>query len=592
MIAEIYRQRLAHFQATLADGDKQIRYLSWARVAVALVILFALYFGFQQSLYFLPAGLLTILFFVLVRIQLQREEKQKITQQLVTLQEAELLALEGDHSRFADGTIFNDPHHPYSYDLDLFGNGSVFQYLNRCATAIGEKQLSEELLHPLYSREVVQQRQNAIREMASALDFRQQCWATGKVLTDQHFNLMDLYYWLQEPDLFYRKRTFELIRWIMPFVTIGTLVSTYWIPQATALFFLLMGVQLTVTGFYSKPIAQLQQRLSTYRHILESYSRLFFLMKDQSWNSDWIKQHQQYASKAAEAVKQLSSRANALESRMNAFARLFGNGIFLYDFHAVVDLEKWKHRYATDLPSWLKSLAEWDALQSYATLHYNQPDFAFAELVPELTIEGEQVGHPLIHKNERIHNPVTLGKNSAVMLITGANMAGKSTYLRTIGVNYILAATGSPVCASKWSSPLAILRSGMRTSDSLQEHQSYFFAELNRLQSIMLDLKAGKPMIILLDEILKGTNSTDKQAGSRELIKQFLFYPALVFLATHDVALGDLQDQYPGKVINTCFEGKIENDQLKFDYQLQAGVAKKANATFLMQKMGIIPSAG
>ena len=167
-------------------------------------------------------------------------------------------------------------------------------------------------------------------------------------------------------------------------------------------------------------------------------------------------------------------------------------------------------------------------------------------------------------------------------------MAGKSTFLRALGVNFVLAQIGSPVCARVWQTPLLKLRSGMRTTDSLQENQSYFFAELNRLQSIVQDLETGTPMFILLDEILKGTNSTDKQLGSLELLKRLKDKNALTILATHDISLGTLQDQYPKQIATACFEGKIENDQLSFDYTLHAGVAQKANATFLMRKMGII----
>jgi DNA mismatch repair ATPase MutS len=226
---------------------------------------------------------------------------------------------------------------------------------------------------------------------------------------------------------------------------------------------------------------------------------------------------------------------------------------------------------------------------SFATLHFNQPHYAFAEIDDKLSIQAEELGHPLIPSAHRVTNPFQLGSPAGVMLVTGANMAGKSTFLRAVGVNYILAVNGSPVCARAWRGPLLELRTGMRTSDSLQENQSYFFAELNRLQSIIQELRMGNPMLILLDEILKGTNSTDKQTGSRELIKQLMVQPALVMIATHDIALGDMEKHYPDKVFNACFEGNIQNDQLTFNYKLNQGVATKANATFLMRKMGIIP---
>jgi DNA mismatch repair ATPase MutS len=199
------------------------------------------------------------------------------------------------------------------------------------------------------------------------------------------------------------------------------------------------------------------------------------------------------------------------------------------------------------------------------------------------------MGHPLIPENECVPNSVTVGQGPSVLIITGANMAGKSTFLRTIGVNLVLALSGGPVCASTFRCPVIGLRSGMRTADSLKDHQSYFYAELNRLKTIMDELRSDKPLFILLDEILKGTNSTDKQAGSIALVKQLIPHPCLALIATHDLALGELQTEYPAHVKNFCFEATIENDQLSFDYKLKPGLAQKMNATFLMKKMGIIP---
>lgn len=167
-------------------------------------------------------------------------------------------------------------------------------------------------------------------------------------------------------------------------------------------------------------------------------------------------------------------------------------------------------------------------------------------------------------------------------------MAGKSTFLRTLGVNLVLALNGAPVCAMEFCCPVINLRTGMRTTDSLKDHQSYFYAELQRLKVIVEDLRSGKPLLVLLDEILKGTNSTDKLAGSVALVKQLMQYPCLVVVATHDLALGNLETEFPNTVINYHFEPTIENDQLSFDYRLKRGIAEKMNATFLMKKMGIV----
>ncbi len=588
---EFYQQRAKQFQEEESRVEKTIRFYSIGRLVVSLITIALVYLDFTQPAFFYPTPLLSILFFFLVQRQLKQEKERELLLHLVNLNQWETAVIDYNFENFPDGERFVDPHHPFSHDLDVFGKGSLFQYINRCATKLGEQKLATDLTDLKLNKESILQRQEAIRELGSLIDFRQQCWAIGKQINDEGFNLNPLWSWLHEPALFFGKKAFLILRWILPLITclsaLGILVN----PIFQSIFLFLFIVQLIIAGVYNKPITHLQNKLSVYKVILENYSRIFQLLGEQSFASSIMKAHHQIATDAAENVKKFSSLVNALESRMNLIARVFGNGLFLYDFHCVSNLEAWREQHAGSLPSWISSLAEWDSLLSFATLHYNQPTYAFAEINERLALSGKEIGHPLIHSQERINNNFDLGNPAGVMLITGANMAGKSTFLRTIGINYLLASNGSPVCATQWSSPLAVLRSGMRTSDSLQEHQSYFYAELNRLQSIIENLREGKPMIILLDEILKGTNSTDKQTGSRELIKQLIKQKALVLLATHDIALGDMEQLYPDRIVNTCFEGKIENEQLTFDYKLNRGLAQKANATFLMRKMGIIPAS-
>jgi DNA mismatch repair ATPase MutS len=200
------------------------------------------------------------------------------------------------------------------------------------------------------------------------------------------------------------------------------------------------------------------------------------------------------------------------------------------------------------------------------------------------------MGHPLIASRGRVNNSFKMGPEN-IMLITGANMAGKSTFLRTAGVNLILALAGSSVCAKYFACPLISLHTSMRATDSLVDHQSYFYAELSRLKGIMEEVRSNKPMLVLLDEILRGTNSKDKQEGSIGLLNQFVAHDVLLMLASHDVVLGELEKKYPSAIRNYCFESEIENNELTFDYTLHQGVANKANATFLMQQMGILPKA-
>src|SRR5690606_17581719 len=256
----------------------------------------------------------------------------------------------------------------------------------------------------------------------------------------------------------------------------------------------------------------------------------------------------------------------------------------------VYRLEKWKEGNATQLFEWLAAVHETEVVVSLATFAFNHPGYFFPRVNHERRLSAKGLGHPLLPEEVRVVNDITLDQKSSVMIVTGANMAGKSTFLRSLGVNMVLALAGAPVCANEFDCPFVDLRSGMRTADSLKENQSYFYAELDRLKSIMDELRRGTPLFILLDEILKGTNSNDKQAGSIELVKQLVNYPCLVVIATHDLVLGELANSFPDRIANYSFEATIENDHLSFDYKLKRGVAQTMNATFLMKKMGIIGS--
>jgi DNA mismatch repair ATPase MutS len=276
-----------------------------------------------------------------------------------------------------------------------------------------------------------------------------------------------------------------------------------------------------------------------------------------------------------------------LNARLNFLTAVFVNSLFLYDLRCVYRLEKWKADNGSRLPKWLEAISQAEILSSVANFAYNHPHCQFPSIHQEYAIRAENIGHPLLDPEECITNSVTIGPAPSVLIITGANMAGKSTFLRSLGVNVVLALAGSPVYATSFRCPVIPLRSGMRTADSLKDHESYFYAELNRLKSIMDELREGQPLFILLDEILKGTNSTDKQKGSIALVRQLLEHPCLGIVATHDLALGALSEQH-SSVHNFCFEASIENDQLSFDYKLKPGLAQNMNATFLMKKMGII----
>ena len=290
---------------------------------------------------------------------------------------------------------------------------------------------------------------------------------------------------------------------------------------------------------------------------------------------------------ASKSLKSLSAILNALDNRMNFVSWTIFNGLLLWDILHMRRLENWQKLHKDKIVDWFESIAELDALICFANFSYNHPDAIFPEIMNgENGVKAESLGHPLIPREVRVDNPLEI-KNSQFIIITGANMAGKSTYLRTVGINLILGMCGAPVCATKFSFKPVEIYTSIRTSDSLQKNESYFYSELKRLKAIIDELKTGKELFIILDEILKGTNSKDKHAGSEALLKQLIRYNASGIVATHDVALGILQESFPDHILNRCFEVDIDGDRLTFDYKLREGVSKNMNATLLMREMGI-----
>jgi hypothetical protein len=589
---EFYHQRADQYQSQVTEVEKIISNYAWSRVGLVGLAAVVIYFAFSNSLFFYILPVIVVLFFFLVKRQEKKEGEKKILENLSKINSEEAKAIRFESTDFPNGQRFADPHHPFGYDLDLFGSGSLYQYLNRSATQLGEEKLATDLSHLTFDKKTIVERQEAVRDLGPKVDFRQQAWAVGKQINDFKLDRNPLEQWLTEKPFIYKKKIYAVLKWVLPAITLSLVFGGYFGPVPFVVVLGMMAVQMTIAGFHSANVLRIQKILAEGRSIMGNYSRLFELLHNENFSSSLMQRHHALAEEAGKEVRKFSALVNALESRMNQIAMIFGNALFLYDFHTISNLEEWREKNGSKLPKWLSSLAEWDALLSLANLHYNFPLYAFGEITEELIVEGKEVGHPLIPSSACVTNNFSLGNPQGIMLITGANMAGKSTFLRTVGVNFILALVGSPVCASKWKTPIIALRSGMRTSDSLQDHQSYFYAELHRLHAIMEELRSGKRMLILLDEILKGTNSTDKQLGSRELLKQLKDQNALVLLATHDIALGDLQQQFPNQIINKCFEGKIEENVLSFDYKLNPGVAQKANATFLMRQMGIIPEQG
>jgi DNA mismatch repair ATPase MutS len=273
---------------------------------------------------------------------------------------------------------------------------------------------------------------------------------------------------------------------------------------------------------------------------------------------------------------------------MNVYISLVINAILMWDFYWMFRLENWKKNVAQNLEHVLDVIAETEALASLAAFQFANPDYAVPHLSPEpFMLEAESLGHPLIFTTDRITNSFKTTGAGKTCIITGSNMSGKSTFLRTVGINLVLAQAGTAVSARRMLFNPVQVYTAMRTEDNLAESTSSFYAELKRLR-MLLDISAtGQPVFYLLDEILKGTNSGDRHAGAKALIRQLHRRYASGLVSTHDLELGAMQQEHPDYITNYSFNSTIDGDKISFDYKLHAGICKSFNASKLMQLMGI-----
>ncbi|MGZ5134880.1 MAG: MutS-related protein, partial [Flavitalea sp.] len=346
----------------------------------------------------------------------------------------------------------------------------------------------------------------------------------------------------------------------------------------------------TCIGIFSKYISNQHVLLGKKQAILDQYASILEEFSEiQEGTSSLLKNLQSDSSDACSAIDKLSRLSGLLDQRMNLVVNIFLNSFLVYDLHCLFALEKWKSINKQFFDKWILCVGNIEALNSLATFAYNNPEYCQPVVFEQgLRLDCKSIAHPLIPAGERIANDLELGRTGKLALITGSNMSGKTTFLRTVGINLLLAQCGAPVCATQFSFTPMQLLTAIRISDSLQLHTSYFMAELKRLKNIIQHLQTGNPSLVLVDEILRGTNSDDKSHGSEEFIKKIITFNCLTLFATHDLSLSTLENDFPGIITNYCFESTIVNGELSFDYKLQHGIAKNKNASFLMKKMEII----
>jgi hypothetical protein len=519
--------------------------------------------------------------------------KKTYTENILQLNTHERNGIDYDFSAFDGAPELIDAQHSFGLDLDLFGDRSLFQSLNRTVTSVGKACLSAWFTQPLTDPTAILHRRKAIREIATQTTFRQHFYVTGVSQKNEGKDILQLKSLADRPSVvFSRSRLWKTLIWVMPACWLTLLGGMLWAGISFDALGLLFCLSFLVANWRGKAIHTLYKSVDKMEKLLLTYSRLMEQIEQASFQSDWLKETQQLLVTqelhASQAIKRLSGIIGALDQRFS-LAGLLLNCFYLRDTRQAILLEQWIETNVTHFDAWFESLSRIDAICSLGGFAFNHPGYVYPTLTDTyFRMEGKSLGHPLLDRHRCVQNDINIAKTPCFLVITGANMAGKSTYLRTIGVNFLLACLGTPVCAESLTVYPAHLVTSLRTADSLAANESYFYAELKRLKMIIDRLNAGEELFIILDEILKGTNSKDKQKGSLALMRQLIARKACGIIATHDLLLGTLEQDFPNEIKNYHFEADISNDELSFTYRLREGIAQNMNASFLMKKMGIV----
>ena len=600
----IYKERIKHIDEHLKDLKKKDTVMGILKLVLIIVGLLAVFrvFSNKPPLSFGIFGFSLLLFIISIILHETILRKIKFQKNMKTINENEIKMLYHEFpAQSFNGEEFNNPDHNYTSDLDIFGEKSVFHYINRAVTAIGRKWLAKWLQTQAESDEI-KKRQEAVKELSGKLDLRQTIACHGMLIDDTSQKLEFLYTLLKEPITLLNRKFFIAFIHVWPIITLGAGILIFFnVSWLIFLGFLLS--QMLINKPFLKHVSHIYSLTSRSGKILKAYSLIIAEIEKENYTGEKPDQLKKQLSgndkNASVCIGKLSSVLEYFDARNGPLHALINNMV-LWDLHCVYRLEKWIKKTGPYVPQWFDVIGEFESLSGFANLHFNNPGWTMPEIIHEgrFQMEAAEMGHPLIPQKERVCSDFELNRigkgNGNMAIVTGPNMAGKSTFLRTIGVNIVLAFAGAPVCASRLKiSPLNLF-SSMQTSDSLDKHLSLFYAELQRLKMILDGISREETVFFLVDEMLKGTNATDRQKGAIAMLKQLMRNRANGIVATHDLKLTELEkpeewENYPKgiNISNYHFDGYIKEDKLLFDYKLKKGICKSFNALILMRKMGI-----
>ena len=487
------------------------------------------------------------------------------------------------------GTEFLTPDHPYAIDLDLFGHGSLFELINAAQTQMGRSTLASWLLHRAEPGEIAA-RQRAVDELRPKLDLREELSLMAEALHSQ-IHTEKLIAWAEhrfQPV----PPAIRILAFCLPLFLIGLFL--YALSGGSSIPFILGVLAQCLFVLYSqRQVSLIIKAIQAPVNELKWLSSLFARMEKESFNTPELQKLQSgwnhSGIPASASISRLAKLVDWLDSRNNLiFAPICC--FFLWGTQFAFAIEAWRKLFGCHVSEWLRCLGEMEALSSLAGYAFEHPADVFPELLSDINptlIDAENLGHPLIPENLCVRNSLLFSKEIRLMVVSGSNMSGKSTWLRALGTNLVLAMAGAPVRASRLRLTPLQIGASIRTSDSLQEGISRFYAEITRLQQIVKLTEQTPPVIFLLDELLSGTNSHDRRLGAASIVRSLVVRGAIGMITTHDLALTHIVDELQPHGANFHFEDQIENGRMSFDYRLRSGIVQKSNALALMRSVGL-----
>ncbi|HEV1283775.1 MAG TPA: hypothetical protein VNU44_00625 [Bryobacteraceae bacterium] len=587
---EVYRVRLNTWSERLARAQRRYNQLGNARLATGIAAVVIA--GFSIGVSMIPAWWLIapLVIFVALAIALSRldEERQAATRGVAYYERAIGRIEDRWIGTGSQGERFRDAKHVYADDLDLFGRGSLFELLSTARTGAGERTLADWLL-AAGEREEVEARQAAVAELAPRIDLREEIALMGEDIRAA-VDARTLAMWGEALAVgFFRGA--RVVAFVLACAAVVTLVGFFAQRFAAAPFLFVVLAEMMFSFTIRPRVGQVAEAVSAPAHDLRMLALLLERLEGEQFTSARLRRLAEEmrvaGTRASQSIKRLTRLIELMDSSENMFFRPVA-AMLLWNAQFAMALEAWRNVCGPHIGKWIAAVGEFEALCSLSAYAFERPDATFPRLEREGPLfDADTLRHPLIPAAVAVANDVRLGKETSLWIVSGSNMSGKSTLMRAVGLNAVLAWAGAPVaCARLNISPL-LIGASMSTHDSLADNRSRFYAEISRLRDVVELARTGHPTLFLLDELLSGTNSHDRRIGAEAVVRGLVERGAIGLVSTHDLALAEIASTLDGRAANVHFEDHLEGGEIRFDYRLRAGVVTRSNALELMRAVGL-----